>query len=213
MKLLNKIRKPFSYTYINVALILIGINVLFFVISQKFTNLYTYCSLNVYNVIKGKMYWQFFTYMFVHSNLSHLFSNMLGLLFFGITLERSIGSKEFLLFYFVTGTLCGVFSFILNWILGAYGVFLMGASGVIYAILLLFAVSFPRSTIYIWGIIPLPAPILVIVYTIFELVSQFSANSNIAHYAHLAGFLFAYLYCLVRMEVNPWKVWKNNYHR
>lgn len=159
------------------------------------------------------MYWQFFTYMFVHSNLSHLFSNMLGLLFFGITLERTIGSKEFLLFYFVTGTLCGVFSFILNWILGAYGVFLMGASGVIYAILLLFAVSFPRSTIYIWGIIPLPAPILVIVYTVFELVSQFSANSNIAHYAHLAGFLFAYLYCLVRMEVNPWKVWKNNYHR
>lgn len=213
MTLQNRIRKPFSYTYINAALILIGVNVFFFVISQKFINLYTYCSLNVYNVVKGKMYWQFVTYMFVHSNLSHLFSNMLGLLIFGITVERSIGSKEFLLFYFTTGILCGVFSFFLHWIMGGYGIFLMGASGVIYAILLLYAVNFPRSTIYIWGIIPLPAPVLVIVYTIFELVSQFSANSNIAHYAHLAGFGFAYLYCLIRMGVNPWKVWKNNYLR
>ena len=87
----------------------------------------------------------------------------------------------------------------------------MGASGVIYAILLLFAVIFPRSTIYIWGIIPLQAPVLVIVYTIFELVSQFSGNTNVAHYTHLAGFLFAWLYCLIRMGVNPWKVWKTNY--
>ncbi len=213
MTLLGKIRKPFSYTYINATLVLIGINVLFFVISQKFTNLYTYCSLNVYNIVKGKMYWQFVTYMFVHSNLNHLFSNMLGLLIFGITVERSIGSKEFLLFYFTTGTLCGVFSFLLHLLTGGYGIFLMGASGVIYAILLLYAVSFPRSTIYFWGIIPIPAPILVVVYTIFELISQFSASSNIAHYAHLAGFGFAYLYCLIRMGVNPWKVWKNNYLR
>ena len=157
------------------------------------------------------MYWQFVTYMFVHSNLGHLFSNMLGLLFFGISVERSIGSKEFLLFYFLTGILCGVFSFFFYYFTEGYFVFLMGASGVIYAILLLFAVIFPRSTIYIWGIIPLQAPVLVIVYTIFELVSQFSGNTNVAHYTHLAGFLFAWLYCLIRMGVNPWKVWKTNY--
>lgn len=157
------------------------------------------------------MYWQFVTYMFVHSNLGHLFSNMLGLLFFGISIERSIGSKEFLLFYFLTGILCGVFSFFFYYFTGGYLVFLMGASGAIYAILLLFAVIFPRSTIYIWGIIPLQAPVLVIVYTIFELVSQFSGKSNVAHYTHLAGFLFAWIYCLIRMGVNPWKVWKNNY--
>ena len=214
MKLLNKIRKPFSYTYINVALILIGINVLFFVISQKFTNLYTYCSLNVYNVIKGKMYWQFFTYMFVHSNLSHLFSNMLGLLFFGITLERTIGSKEFLLFYFVTGTLCGVFSFILNWILGAYGVFLMGASGAIYALLLAFAVIFPKSNIYIWGIIPVPAPILIAIYAGLEISSQlFGIKNGVAHMTHLAGFGVAWLYFIIRMGINPWKVWKDAYSK
>ena len=157
------------------------------------------------------MYWQFVTYMFVHADLSHLFSNMLGLLIFGIAVEKSIGSKEFLLFYFLTGILCGIFSFCFHYFTGGYYVFLMGASGVIYAILLLYAVSFPRSTIYIWGIIPLQAPVLVIVYTIFELVSQFSGKTNIAHYTHLAGFGFAWLYCLIRMGVNPWKVWKNNY--
>ncbi len=209
--MLNKLRKPFSYSFFNASLVIIGINVLFFVISQKFTDLYTLCSLNVYNVVKHKMYWQFVTYMFVHSNLSHLFSNMLGILIFGISVERSVGSKEFLLFYFLTGILCGVFSFFFHYVTGGYYVFLMGASGAVYAILLLFAVIFPRSTIYIWGIIPLPAPIMVIAYTIFELVSQFSSRTNVAHYAHLAGFGFAWLYCLVRMGVNPWKVWKNNY--
>ena len=209
--MLNKLRKPFSYSFFNSALVLIGINIFFFVVSQRFTNLYTLCSLNVYNVVKNKMYWQFVTYMFVHSNLSHLFSNMLGLLIFGISVERSIGSKEFLLFYFLTGILCGVFSFFFHYFTEGYYVFLMGASGAIYAILLLFAVIFPRSTIYIWGIIPLKAPVLVVVYTIFELVSQFSGGTNVAHYTHLAGFLFAWLYCLIRMGVNPWKVWKNNY--
>ena len=209
--MLNKLRKPFSYSFFNAVLVILGANILFFVISQKFSNLYTLCSLNVYNIVKGKMYWQFVTYMFVHADLSHLFSNMLGLLIFGIAVEKSIGSKEFLLFYFLTGILCGVFSFLFHYLTGGYYAFLMGASGVIYAILLLFAVIFPRSTIYIWGIIPLKAPVLVIVYTIFELVSQFSASSNIAHYTHLAGFGFAWLYCLIRMGVNPWKVWKNNY--
>ena len=87
--------------------------------------------MNVYNVVKYKMYWQFATYMFVHSNWSHLFSNMLGLLIFGISVERSIGSKEFLLFYFLTGILCGIYSFFFHYITGGYFVFLMGASGVI----------------------------------------------------------------------------------
>ena len=67
------------------------------------------------------MYWQFLTYMFVHSNWSHLFSNMLGLLIFGISVERSIGSKEFLLFYFLTGILCGVFSFFFHYFTGEQG--------------------------------------------------------------------------------------------
>ena len=91
-------------------------------------------------------------------------------------------------------------------------VILCGASGCLYAILLAYAVVFPKSVISIWGILPVPAPLLVGIYAIIEIISQiFSVNGGIAHMTHLAGFLFAWLYFVIRMKINPWKVWKNAY--
>ncbi|MEZ4902348.1 MAG: rhomboid family intramembrane serine protease [Spirosomataceae bacterium] len=47
---------------------------------------------------------QFITYMFLHGGFGHLFSNMLGLFFFGPLLEQHVlGPKRFMIFYFVTG--------------------------------------------------------------------------------------------------------------
>lgn len=88
----------------------------------------------------------------------------------------------------------------------------MGASGAIYAMLLAYAVIFPRSRIFIWGILPVPAPVLVIAYAVIELGSQIiGVSSNVAHMTHLAGFAFSWLYFVVRMGINPYKVWKNIY--
>lgn len=47
--------------------------------------------------------WQFLTHMFMHGNLNHLIFNMLVLLFFGSIIERAIGTKRFIMFYFVCG--------------------------------------------------------------------------------------------------------------
>ena len=49
------------------------------------------------------------------------------------------------------------------------GVSLVGASGAVYAVLLAFAVINPRARIFIWGVVPVPAPILVAGYTVIEL--------------------------------------------
>lgn len=47
---------------------------------------------------------QFVTYMFLHGGFGHLFSNMLGLFFFGPLLEQQVlGTKRFVIFYFITG--------------------------------------------------------------------------------------------------------------
>jgi len=51
---------------------------------------------------------QLVTYMFVHSNIGHIFSNMLGLFFLGPILEMYWGEKRFLIFYLVTGIGAGV---------------------------------------------------------------------------------------------------------
>jgi membrane associated rhomboid family serine protease len=63
----------------------------------------------------------------------------------------------------------------------------------------------------VWGIIPIPAPILVLIYTIIELGSQFFTVSNVAHFTHLFGFLTAWLYFVIRMGIHPIKIWKNAY--
>lgn len=90
---------------------------------------------------------------------------------------------------------------------------LIGASGAIYGILFAYAVIFPRSRIFIYGLIPVPAPILVLIYAIIEFFSQFFSSLNVAHQAHLAGFGFAFLYILIRMGVNPIKVWRNVFRK
>ena len=150
--------------------------------------------------------WSFVTYMFMHGSISHIIFNMLGLFIFGKHVERQMGSKEFLLFYMLTGILAGIFSFIVYYISGTYIVALVGASGALYAIQLAYAVFFPNSVIYIWGLIPLRAPIMVLAFTALSLFFTITGGGgNVAHLTHLAGFGFGWLYFMIRFNVNPWR--------
>jgi membrane associated rhomboid family serine protease len=199
------LRRPFRYRYYNATLIIIAINVAVFFLSQLSDAIFYTLAMVPAMVVNGYV-WQVFTYMFAHANLSHLFFNMLGLLFFGIHVEKQMGSSEFLLFYLLTGLLAGIFSFVAYASMGAWTIPLVGASGAIYAVLLAFATINPGASIYVFGILPVRAPILVIAYTVIELGSQvLSAQDGVAHLTHLAGFGFAYLYFLVRYGVNPGK--------
>ena len=219
--LLKKVRTPFRYTFSNATLILILVNVAVFFASSSLRLNDSALALSVQGFLGYKMFWQPVTYMFVHAGLSHLLGNMLGLLFFGLQVEKAVGSKEFLLMYFLVGILSGLFSLGLYYCLGivqisggmppyAFAMQLVGASGAVYGILFAYAVIFPKARVFVWFVLPVPAPLLVVIYTVIEFFSQFS-GSNVAHYAHLAGFAFAFLYFLLRMGVNPVKVWKDAY--
>ncbi len=163
----------------------------------------TYLAMNPVLTIRQYLVWQPFSYMFVHSGFSHLLFNMLGLFFFGTQVEQEMGSYEFLLFYLLTGTLAGVVSLGIYWFTGSYYVFLLGASGAVFSVLLAFATYYPNARLFIFGIIPMRAAVLVAVYTGIELFSQMFGRGNVAHLTHLAGFLFAYLYFLVRFGIDP----------
>ena len=204
MKLL---RRPFPYKEYNFVLWLIGINVLVFLGEMVSRNIITEFSMVPLLVVNGK-FWQLITYMFIHdpSNITHLLFNMLALFIFGMQVERRMGSYEFLLYYLLTGTLAGLFSFLVYWFTGNYIVFLMGASGAIFAVELAYATMFPRSVIYIWGLLPVKAPIMVIGFVGIELFFMLTGgNRNVAHFTHLAGFVFGWIYFLVRFGINPWK--------
>ena len=152
------------------------------------------------------MIWQPFTYMFVHGGTGHILFNMLVLFVFGHYLERALGSIEFMLLYFGVGILAGLFSLWIYVAAGTINVFLVGASGAIYGAVFVFAVLNPRAMLYIFGLIPISARVLVLLYTAINLLNQLGgAQTGVAHMTHLAGFGFAALYCALRLRINPVK--------
>ena len=209
MKTTNFLNRRFrDTTYKNFALKLVLINVLVYALTAFFYPRSTYYLAMIPSFVLGGYLWQPFTYMFVHGGFSHLLFNMLSLFIFGSMVEKRIGSKEFLLFYLLTGLFSGIVSFISYYLAGT-NVILVGASGAIYGVLLMFAVFYPYSVIFVFGFIPVRAPILVILYAVIELSSHvFGRGGNVAHLTHLSGLVFGYLYCRIRMRINPIEVFR-----
>jgi membrane associated rhomboid family serine protease len=135
--------------------------------------------------------WTIVTYMFLHGSFTHILFNMLGLYFFGSQVEDRMGSKRFTMMYFLSGIFGALLSLLLS-----PGAALVGASGGVFGVMLAFARYWPDQPIHIWGIIPVPARILVIITTVVAIYSGIrpGRGDNIAHFAHLGGYLGAWLY-------------------
>src|SRR5262249_15762396 len=142
--------------------------------------------------------WTIVTYMFLHDGIMHILFNMLGLFFFGPQVEERLGSRQFVTLYFVGGVSGAVLSMFLaptSAIIGASAAGMMGGAGAVLGVMLAFAFFWPNAPIYIWGILPVPARILVIVTTLLSLFSGLQGSrGGIADFAHLGGYAGAYLY-------------------
>ena len=186
---------------------LIAVNIVLFALSAFIYPRLTYIlSLVPSFVYYGHWYWQFFTYMFMHGGVWHLLFNMLALYMFGMPVSRSIGSNEFLFFYLLIGTLSGIASFF-SFLLSGHNYILLGASGAIYGVMLLFSVFYPHAVVYLFGAIPIRAPMLMVIYFLIEFLGAVSSYGGVAHATHLFGLLFAFIYCLVRFRIKPWRAW------
>jgi len=151
--------------------------------------------------------WQPVTHMFMHGGFMHIFFNMYTLVLFGSVLERAIGPKKFLVFYFITGLGAAALhlgvqhlQFAAN--AGNYQALLnilrtptVGASGAIYGILIGYAMLYPESVLtLIFPPVSLKARWLVIIFVVIELATGiFDTADGVAHFAHLGGMLFGFL--------------------
>ncbi len=90
---------------------LLIINVLFYLLSEAFNlkgiDLNQWLGLHYQQAPAFHIY-QLVTYMFMHANFMHLFSNMFGLFMFGRILEQVWGPKRFLNYYLITGMGAGL---------------------------------------------------------------------------------------------------------
>jgi len=144
----------------------------------------------------GKLWlWQFVTYMFLHSISDpwHIVINMLVLWMFGSEVERAMGTKKFLTMYFSAGIFAGIFCCLFT-----PGSPILGASGAIFAIEVAFAMFFPNTTV-IFFVFPIKAKYLVMIFAGITILNCIiPSGGNIAHFAHLGGLLYGFLF--VRYE-------------
>ncbi len=143
--------------------------------------------------------WELVTYGFVHDSLNpwHLVVNMLTLWFFGRVVEEVMGRAEFFRFYFTAIVLAGaawLASVQMGHPLQAARFSLVGASGAVMAVLAVFIWYFPKQTILLWGVLPVPAWALGLLYFVSDVQGATSGGGNVAHVAHIAGAIFGLLY-------------------
>jgi membrane associated rhomboid family serine protease len=149
--------------------------------------------------------WQFVTYMFLHGGLGHIFFNMFALWMFGVELERTWGTREFLKFYFLTGIAAGLSTAVFSW---GSNIPTIGASGAIYGILAAYALFFPDRYVYLYLLFPIKMKYLAIILGVLEFVAaRNQAQSGIAHVAHLGGMVVGYFY--LRYKYRHWGIGKD----
>jgi membrane associated rhomboid family serine protease len=124
-----------------------------------------------------QMPWTIVTSLFAHAGIWHLLFNMLTLYFFGTFLIRLVGTRTFLIIYFIGGIVGNIFCLLLT----RYPV--VGASGAIFALGGMLAVMMPRLRVVVFPI-PIPMPIWVAVIGGFLIMSFVP---GIAWQGHLGG--------------------------
>ena len=156
-------------------------------------------------------WWQPVTHMFMHGGFWHIFFNMYTLVMFGMVVERALGTKKFLWFYFITGLGAVALHTLIQWVeltylggdqIAAMRTPMVGASGAIYGVLVAFAMIYPQARMtLLFPPVTLDAKWMVIIFIGLELVTGIGslnglASLQIAHFAHLGGALFGWLLIL-----------------
>jgi membrane associated rhomboid family serine protease len=198
-----------------ITFILIGINVAVFFANmilsspQRPGDLYDsflsqYFSASPETIIKPWAWYQFLTYGFLHSRefISHILFNMLGLFFFGTVVERMIGRLEFLRFYLCAIVFGGIvysirtagLALLTGEPISAASSHVVGASGAVMAVTILFAFLEPHATIYVMMVVPVKAWIVAVLFVGMNIFGLIGSAGDVAYDVHLAGAAFAALY-------------------
>jgi len=181
--------------------LIIALNVIVFIRSitnpESYSMLVTNYGLVPAKIMGGNNLVSLVTSMFLHADVIHLGLNMIFLLLSGDAVERELGNIKFLGLYLTCGIIAGVFHAYLN---SSSTIPTIGASGAIFGILAAFAILFPfRWVLKLFGFIPLPLPAILFVFITILTETAYVASGiteNIAHTAHVGGFLAGFFLTL-----------------
>lgn len=190
-------------------LFLITVNIVVFFYQQKIVNYeflrdsLSLIPIKLTFIREPQFYITLITYMFLHVNLIHLFSNLFYLWLFGINIEGVLGHLGFIYFYILTGIGAGVVHTIMN---PASTIPAVGASGAVSGVLAAFLILYPHIKVValipvfiFWEVIRVPAFVFIGIWIIFQCFYGFASKaaesniSGIAWFAHIGGFVVGIL--------------------
>jgi len=157
------------------------------------------------------LWWQFLTYGFLHSpGPSHIIFNMLGLWIFGREIESTYGRKEFLRLYLAMVVVsAAVWALVLRLQGFTASPPLVGASGAVSGVVILYVLLFRHRTLLLMFVLPVPAWLVGVLFVIFNAMgalgySEPGDGPQVAYTAHLAGAAFAFLYFWQGWNLGRW---------
>ena len=122
-------------------------------------------------------YVRFFGHVLGHGGYTHFINNIVLILVLGPSLEERYGSLNVCMVILLTALISGLIQFALF-----PGSALLGASGVVFAMILLSSFSGAKQ-----GTIPLTLLLVAVFYIGGELKDALTAQDNISHMAHIIG--------------------------
>lgn len=141
--------------------------------------------------------WRWATYAFLHGGPFHLLFNALAIWMFGSEVEERLGTPRFVAYCAICGVGAALSVLFVDLLLGR-GSVVLGASGVVFGLLLAYGLLFAERviTLLVFFVLPvsLKAKHFVVVFGAIELIFGVSGGTRVAHFAHLGGMLFGWLF-------------------
>jgi len=178
---------------------LVAINVVIFVLVNRFGSLPASVSREWGFVPNDLKWYTFVTSVFLHGDFFHILFNMLFLWIFGDNVEDKLGHVLYFVFYLVAGALACTFYMLFTGFSGG-SIPLVGASGAIAGAMGCYMLFFPNANIryFYWvfwffmGVIPIRAKWSLGLWIAMNLVNWLVLNSRyvtgVAYAAHVGGF-------------------------
>ncbi len=134
--------------------------------------------------------WELLTATFLHGSFSHILWNMLFLWMVGREMESFYGSRDFVAFYLSAAVIST-----LGWALVDWNSRMLGSSGAVMAVVVVYALYYPRREVLLFFVIPVEMWLLVVVflgYNVWEWLNPGQHSDAVA--AHVTGALYGYLF-------------------
>ncbi len=185
-----------------VSAVLVIINVIVFLICTFTDNLlYNMGRLDIVSVSLYGEYGRIIWSMFLHSDMEHIFNNMVILFFLGEMIEKEIGHIRYIILYLCSGIGGGLLSL-------AYKYLMHDISGSVGASGAIFGLDGALLAIILFSNRNLATPSRVILMIAYSLYSGFTGE-NIDNAAHVGGLITGFLITLVMVALNRRKLQEN----